>query len=82
MSPSPLPQSDLGFPETQTHDGRPKWKEFSRSLSTQAEGSRSQHKRPPGGGCSGYFSDPDGYLWEVAWGSDWQLREDGSLVTD
>jgi catechol 2,3-dioxygenase-like lactoylglutathione lyase family enzyme len=31
------------------------------------------------GGYSGYFSDPDGYLWEVAWGA-FDIREDGSLV--
>jgi uncharacterized protein len=31
------------------------------------------------GGYSGYFSDPDGYLWEVAWGA-FQIREDGSLI--
>ena len=31
------------------------------------------------GGYSGYFSDPDGYLWEVAWGA-FEIREDGSLV--
>lgn len=30
------------------------------------------------GGYSGYFSDPDGYLWEVAWGA-FPLREDGFL---
>jgi catechol 2,3-dioxygenase-like lactoylglutathione lyase family enzyme len=30
------------------------------------------------GGFSGYFSDPDGYLWEVAWGA-FPFREDGSL---
>ena len=30
------------------------------------------------GGYSGYFSDPDGYLWEVAWGA-FPIREDGSL---
>ena len=29
------------------------------------------------GGYSGYFSDPDGYLWEVAWGA-FPIREDGS----
>lgn len=23
------------------------------------------------GGYSGYFADPDGFLWEVAWGPDW-----------
>jgi hypothetical protein len=34
------------------------------------------------GGYSGYFSDPDGYLWEVAWGDCWQFHDDGSLVVD
>ena len=23
------------------------------------------------GGYSGYFSDPDGYMWEVAWNPEW-----------
>jgi catechol 2,3-dioxygenase-like lactoylglutathione lyase family enzyme len=31
------------------------------------------------GGYSGYFADPDGYLWEVAWNPHWQLKNDGSL---
>ncbi|HEY4329043.1 MAG TPA: VOC family protein [Phycisphaerae bacterium] len=30
------------------------------------------------GGHSGYFADPDGYLWEVAYGA-FPIREDGSL---
>ncbi len=30
------------------------------------------------GGHHGYFSDPDGYLWEVAYGA-FPIREDGSL---
>jgi uncharacterized protein len=30
------------------------------------------------GGYSGYFSDPDGYLWEVAWGA-FKFNDDGSL---
>ncbi|KAB8320697.1 VOC family protein [Tolypothrix campylonemoides VB511288] len=32
------------------------------------------------GGYSGYFTDPDGYLWEVAWNPFFELSEDGSLV--
>ena len=32
------------------------------------------------GGYSGYFSDPDGHLWEVAYGDCWDFHEDGSLV--
>ena len=31
------------------------------------------------GGHSGYFSDPDGYLWEVAYGA-FDFRDDGSLI--
>lgn len=31
------------------------------------------------GGCSGYFADPDGHLWEVAWNPHFPLRDDGSL---
>jgi catechol 2,3-dioxygenase-like lactoylglutathione lyase family enzyme len=31
------------------------------------------------GGYSGYFADPDGYLWEVAWGA-FPFDEDGHLV--
>ena len=31
------------------------------------------------GGYAGYFSDPDGHLWEVAWGA-FEFREDGSLI--
>jgi catechol 2,3-dioxygenase-like lactoylglutathione lyase family enzyme len=30
------------------------------------------------GGYSGYFADPDGYLWEVAWGA-FPFNDDGSL---
>ena len=30
------------------------------------------------GGYSGYFSDPDGYLWEVAWGA-FPFKEDVSI---
>jgi catechol 2,3-dioxygenase-like lactoylglutathione lyase family enzyme len=30
------------------------------------------------GGYSGYFSDPDGYLWEVAYGA-FEFNPDGSL---
>jgi len=30
------------------------------------------------GGYSGYFSDPDGYLWEIAYGA-FPLKKDGSL---
>jgi len=31
------------------------------------------------GGVSGYFADPDGYPWEVAWGPNSKFKPDGSL---
>ena len=31
------------------------------------------------GGYSGYFADPDGFAWEVAWNPDWSLSPDGSI---
>lgn len=27
------------------------------------------------GGYAGYFQDPDGHLWEVAWNPQWQVEE-------
>jgi uncharacterized protein len=31
------------------------------------------------GGYSGYFSDPDSFLWEVAWNPSFPIAEDGSV---
>jgi len=31
------------------------------------------------GGYSGYFADPDGFAWEVAWNPGWRLAPDGSV---
>jgi catechol 2,3-dioxygenase-like lactoylglutathione lyase family enzyme len=31
------------------------------------------------GGYSGYFSDPDGFLWEVAWNPGFAIADDGSI---
>ncbi|MBB5722309.1 hypothetical protein FHS72_001935 [Loktanella ponticola] len=32
------------------------------------------------GGYSGYYSDPDGHVWEVAMNPFWPLNDDGSLT--
>ncbi|QDR81575.1 VOC family protein [Sporomusa termitida] len=34
------------------------------------------------GGYSGYFQDPDGYYWEVAYSADWQFDHNDMLVID
>ena len=31
------------------------------------------------GGYSGYFADPDGFAWEVAWNPAWPMAADGSV---
>ena len=31
------------------------------------------------GGYSGYFADPDGFLWEVAWNPFFPIAKDGSI---
>ena len=31
------------------------------------------------GGYSGYFADPDGFLWEVAWNPSFALTKNGSI---
>jgi catechol 2,3-dioxygenase-like lactoylglutathione lyase family enzyme len=31
------------------------------------------------GGYSGYFADPDGHLWEVAWNPEWELTPEGNV---
>ena len=31
------------------------------------------------GGYSGYFADPDGHAWEIAWNPDWTIEADGSV---
>jgi uncharacterized protein len=32
------------------------------------------------GGYSGYFADPDGFAWEVAWNPFWHIAADGSVT--
>ena len=34
------------------------------------------------GGYHGYFSDPDGYYWEVMYWENWKFKNDGSLDID
>lgn len=34
------------------------------------------------GGHSGYFADPDGHYWEVAWAPMFQFADDGALLID
>lgn len=33
----------------------------------------------PWGGYSGYFADPDGHAWEIAWNPAWTISADGRV---
>jgi predicted lactoylglutathione lyase len=51
---------------------------------TAAESAGANILRPPAatfyGGYAGYFSDPDGHVWEIAHNPGFSLAEDGSLT--
>jgi catechol 2,3-dioxygenase-like lactoylglutathione lyase family enzyme len=34
----------------------------------------------PWGGYSGYFADPDGFRWEVAYNPGWAVNDDGTVT--
>lgn len=34
----------------------------------------------PWGGYSGYFADPDGFRWEVAYNPNWAVADDGEVT--
>jgi uncharacterized protein len=37
-------------------------------------------RRQPWGGYSGYFADPDGFRWEVAFNPTWRVDDDGAVT--
>lgn len=47
----------------------------------EAEGAKilKSAREAPWGGYAGYFADPDGFAWEVAWNPAWVMRADGSV---
>ena len=54
------------------------------AVMAEAEAAGASVLKPPEdtawGGYSGYFADPDGHPWEVAWNPHWTLDEDGAVV--
>ena len=45
----------------------------------RAQGAGGRVLRPAEDGYTGYFADPDGHPWEVAWNPHFTLRDDGAL---
>jgi uncharacterized glyoxalase superfamily protein PhnB len=41
-----------------------------------------RHVKVPWGGCNGYFRDPDGHFWKVAYWDEWEFNREGSLVIE
>ncbi|ALE06115.1 glyoxalase [Arthrobacter sp. ERGS1:01] len=37
-------------------------------------------RRQEWGGYSGYFADPDGFRWEIAFNPTWQVNDDGHVT--
>lgn len=86
---------DVGFPASARDPGKPAFpgvtlghcatsKEEVDRLLTLAERAGGKivkkAKIASWGGYSGYFADPDGYPWEVAYSDQWRFHPDGSLV--
>ena len=53
------------------------------SVLSEAQGAGAKILKPAQeafwGGYSGYFGDPDGFLWEVAWNPFFPISDDGSI---
>ncbi|MDF1507094.1 VOC family protein [Robertmurraya sp. DFI.2.37] len=79
------PPEGSGFPGiTIAYNG--KSKEEVDLVMKKAEAAGGKIVKPPEkvlwGGYSGYFSDPDGYYWEVAYGEMWQFDENDMLIIE
>jgi uncharacterized protein len=69
-SPSPAELS-LGHNVKSKHDVDQVMKEAERAGAKITDPARDRFW----GGYSGYFQDPDGHLWEIAWNPQWEVRD-------
>src|SRR6266850_1411864 len=55
-----------------------------RQVVAAAEGAGATVTRPPGktfyGGYAGWFADPDGHVWEIAYNPGFGMTDDGSII--
>jgi uncharacterized protein len=52
-------------------------------VATAASAGAKVTRHPEGtfyGGYAGYFQDPDGHVWEIAWNPGFEMGEDGTLT--
>ena len=83
---SPAKSSERGLFSGITLAHNTKSKDEVDTILSQAEKAGGKIEKPAQdtfwGGYSGYFSDPDGYLWEVAYADLWKFNPDGSLIIE
>ena len=77
-----LPPEGSGFPGVALASNVPAREDVDRALAEAARAGATLVKPAEDafwGGRSGYFQDPDGHLWEVAWNPHFPFAEDGAL---
>jgi catechol 2,3-dioxygenase-like lactoylglutathione lyase family enzyme len=81
ISPDAQPTQPAFSGITLAHNVRSKAEVDAVLAAAQAAGAKilKRAKAAEWGGYSGYFADPDGYPWEVAWGEMWTFAPDGTL---
>ena len=83
---SPTQSSERGLFAGITLAHNTKSKDEVKTILSQVEKAGGRIEKPAQdafwGGYSGYFSDPDGYLWEVAYADFWKFNPDGSLIIE
>ena len=75
-APGPVPCITLSHNLPSTEDGGPG---DGRSPAAGAE-IVAEPVTQPWGGYSGYFADPDGFRWEVAYNPTWAVDDDGKVT--
>ncbi|MFZ4453967.1 VOC family protein [Salibacterium aidingense] len=87
-------QKEIGAPASNVSEGFPRFtlahnvrsKEEVDVMMKQAEAAGATIVSQPvtqcWGGYSGYFTDPDGFYWEVAYGPDWEFDDNDMLVME
>ena len=78
-----LPDDGHGFPGfTLAHNTRTREEVDSVLAEAEAAGAKILKKADDAfwGGYSGYFADPDGFAWEIAWNPFLTISADGSVV--
>jgi uncharacterized glyoxalase superfamily protein PhnB len=78
-----VPSQGSGFAGITLAQNLPSKADVDRAMAEAASAGATILKQPADtfwGGYSGYFADPDGYAWEVAFNPFWPLDEQGRVT--